>query len=176
MQRFALKGVGVLALALLLAGLVRAQPPTAKPKARPKHHVVHGHQKLTPQKARSIRNGSHLVHRTRHGHQAHAVIKKGKVAGLRVKDKRGKQLAVKVHKQRGTRPQPGKGRLHRVSAGAEDLAGAEVTTAQLGGVFVVFSFVNPLNNQTVFLFFPLSMVSPELGGEPGQEDENLTEV
>ncbi len=181
MKRFTLC-LSALALGLLLIGSGRAETllesdrdellQLAK-KRKPKNgkiKVVHGHKTLSAREVKKIKNGQRLVHTTPHGHKAHAQIKNGKIAGLQVKGKRGKNLAVKVHKQRGTKPLRGKGHLHRVSASLSDANDAAVFPAQLGGMFIVFSFVNPIDGSTVYVFFPANMVSPDLGGDDGGDN------
>ena len=187
MKRFTLC-MSALVLSLLLIGYGRAENllendrdellQLAK-KRRPKNgkmKVVHGHKTLSAREAKKIKNGKRLIHTTPHGHKAHALIKDGKIAGLEVKNKRGKQLAVKVHKQRGTKAPRGKGHLHRVSASLSDANNAVVFPAQLGGMFIVFSFVNPVDGSTVYVFFPANMVSPDLGGDDGGDDGGDTVV
>jgi hypothetical protein len=142
-----------------------------RPAKKAKHKVVHGHKTLSRDTLKSIKNGRRLIHTTAHGHQAHAVIKNGKISGLQVKDRRGNQLAVKIHKQRGTRPQPGKGRLHRISASLDDLRDAEVIPVQDTGTFIVFHFVNPKDGSQIFIFFPSTMVAPNQGGDPDPDPD-----
>jgi hypothetical protein len=148
-------------LALLPAGLARAAPPQGPklhragkqkqklPAARKgKHLVLHGHHLMAPARMKALKSGTHHLHTCQHGVRAAAVLRNGKLAGMKVVDRRGKPVRVERFKQRGTRL-PGA----RPGAAGPAASPRAVPAAHLDA-FIIFRYCHPCTGNYVYFFWP----------------------
>ncbi len=182
---------GALALSLLLVGLVRAETPAEreadlvpvaaktkvkfknrtkvrpKPKRPPQKKQVHGHSLLSRDRMKSLRNGTHHLRTGRSGHRAHVTLRNGKVAGMKVADRNGRNVLVRRYKQSGADL-----RRHASQPGGEDVRlvslakDVDVVPVSLT-VYVVFVYYNPVLHSYTYFFWPVRSCSPSIGGSGG---------
>jgi hypothetical protein len=149
--------IAALALALTVTGLALAAPtdtaraddilPIARKAKKVSRHA--GHDLLPKHKMKQLKSGTHKIHTVK-GHQVHAKLRHGKIAGMHVKTPKGKVVPMK--RQRSG---------HRVSLDSDD---AEVMTVALSGQ-VTFIFSAP--GIEIIISFPLDSV---LGGDDDDVD------
>lgn len=143
--------IAALALALTFAGLALAAPadtvrlddtiPVARKAKKVSRH--NGHSLLSKAKMKQLKSGTHKIHSVK-GHQVHAKLRHGKVAGMHVKTPAGKTVAMK--RQRSG---------HRAGL---DSGEAEVTRVVLLGQ-VTFIFDGP--GIQIIISFPLDSVTDD---------------
>jgi hypothetical protein len=162
-----------------LAGKKSGKKPGLAGKRPPRKHVS-GRNFLPPSKMKRLGNGTHRVHST-HGHDVHATLSNGKLAGMQLKDKKGKVIQGRKVRQRRTAGLLGSD-LHRVShEGAADVLtlGDEGTSddvvAVQGGFQIAFLFVIQFNGQSIQLVFVFSASDVQGGGEDVEDDDEEVE-
>jgi hypothetical protein len=141
--------LAIAAISLLAVGIVAARPPQL-PRPRPQHFQVHGPNHLTHAKAMRLRNGTHRLHQTSHGHQSFVTLKNGKVANMHMITKNGK----KVRPLRARRVAS----LDRHDSDTVPVGLGDGTLGTGGGILITFQ-IGPLR---ITFFWPMSMCSPDL--------------
>jgi hypothetical protein len=140
------------ALAMMCLGLTDAAPsagdapggPTpvafapGKKSAKATHTHHDGHRLLSRAKLKRLPDGVHRVHQTKSGYRLHVITKGGKIKGMKVKDKKGRYVAVqKVRmpwqgRATGFLEAPAAVQIARASFSSEPPASDVVETAQRG--------------------------------------------